>query len=110
MIFIHNYQILKKNNYRKEFKDKMVLSLLLKGFYDKLNSLKDRKINFINMCSEGQTYDGQKFIENFLDLKYKRDTKERYKLYSFDNKKEFDEWLIRLPKYIKTYNDRNNLK
>ena len=90
--------------------DRTVLSLLLKGFYDKLNDLKDGGINFLNMCAEGQTPDGQKFAESFLDLKYKRNTKEGYKLYSFDNEKEFDEWLIRLPKYIESYNNRFNIK
>lgn len=90
--------------------DRIVLSLLLKGFYDKLNNLKDRGIKFLNMCAEGQTLDGQRFAETFLDLKHKRNTKEGYKLYSFDNRKEFEEWLIRLPKYIESYNDRFNIK
>lgn len=90
--------------------DRMVLSLLLKGFYDKLNNLKERGIKFLNMCAEGQTPDGQKFAENFLDLKHKRNTKEGYKLYSFNDKKEFDEWLTRLPKYIESYNNKFNIK
>ena len=90
--------------------DRMVLSLLLKGFYDKLNDLNSRGIVFLNMCAEGQTEDGQKFAEKFLDLKHKRNTKEGYKLYSFDEKKEFDEWLTRLPKYIDSYNNRFNIK
>lgn len=90
--------------------DRMVLSLLLKGFYDKLNYLKDRGIKFLNMCAEGQTSDGQKFAETFLNLKHKRNTKEGYKLYSFDGSKEFDEWLTKLPKYIESYNDRFNIK
>jgi len=62
------------------------------------------------MCAEGQTLEGQQFIENFLDLKYIRDTKEGYKLYSFDDRKEFEEWLIRLPKYIESYNNRFSIK
>lgn len=90
--------------------DRMVLSLLLKGFYDKLNNLKDRGIKFLNMCAEGQTSDGQKFAETFLNLKHKRNTKEGYKLYSFDDSKEFDEWVTKLPKYIESYNDRFNIK
>jgi len=95
----------------KEYRnDRMVLSLLLKGFYDKLNNLKDRGIKFLNMCAEGQTSDGQKFAETFLDLKHKRNTKEGYKLYSFDDSKEFDEWVTKLPKYIESYNDRFNIK
>lgn len=40
------------------------------------------------MCAEGQTKDGQKFIEKFLNLKVKNITKEGYKLYSFDNLEE----------------------
>ncbi|MBP3444892.1 MAG: hypothetical protein J6K23_03050 [Bacilli bacterium] len=90
--------------------DRMVLSLLLKGFYNKINNLKDRGIKFLNMCAEGQTSDGQKFAETFLNLKHKRNTKEGYKLYSFDDSKEFDEWVTKLPKYIESYNDRFNIK
>lgn len=94
----------------KEYRnDRIVLSLLLKGFYDKLNKLKDRGIKFLNMCAEGQTLDGQRFAETFLDLKHKRNTKEGYKLYSFNDSKEFDEWVTKLPKYIKSYNDRFNI-
>ena len=55
--------------------DKMILSLLLKGFYDKLTSLRNRGIVFLNMCAEGQTPDGQKFAEGFLDLKLKKQQK-----------------------------------
>lgn len=95
---------------KKYRNDRIVLSLLLKGFYDKINSLKNRNIDFLNMCAEGQTPDGQKFAESFLDLKYKNNTKEGYKLYSFNNKKEFDEWLIRLPKYIESYNNKFSIK
>lgn len=89
--------------------DRIILSLLLKGFCDKINDLKGRGIKFLNMCAEGQTLDGQKFAEKFLDLKYKRKTKEGYKLYSFDNTKEFEQWLTRLPEYIESYNERFNL-
>lgn len=87
--------------------DRRILSLLLKGFNDKLNELINRNITFLNMCAEGQTPDGQKFIENFLNLKYQQNTKEDYKLYSFDTDKEFDDWLKAFPKYIEEYN--NNL-
>lgn len=87
--------------------DRRILSLLLKGFNDKLNELINRNIIFLNMCAEGQTPDGQKFIENFLNLKYQQNTKEDYKLYSFDTDKEFDDWLKTFPKYIEEYN--NNL-
>ena len=87
--------------------DRRILSLLLKGFNDKLNELINRNIKFLNMCAEGQTPDGQKFIENFLNLKYQQNTKEDYKLYSFDTDKEFDDWLKAFPKYIEEYN--NNL-
>lgn len=84
--------------------DRRILSLLLKGFNDKLNELINRNIKFLNMCAEGQTPDGQKFIENFLNLKYQQNTKEDYKLYSFDTKKGFDDWLKMFPKYIEEYN------
>lgn len=89
--------------------DKMILSLLLKGFYDKLTFLRNRGIVFLNMCAEGQTIDGQKFAEGFLNLKLKETTKDGYKLYSFDNEKEFDEWLMKFPKYIENYNNRFGL-
>ena len=56
------------------------------------------------MCSEGQTLDGQRFIENFLNLKFKSYTKEGYKLYSFDNINDFNIWINNLPKYIEKYN------
>lgn len=89
--------------------DRRILSLLLKGFNDKLNELINRNIIFLNMCAEGQTSDGQKFIENFLNLKYQQNTKEDYKLYSFTTQKEFDDWLKIFPKYIKEYNNKYNL-
>ena len=89
--------------------DRRILSLLLKGFNDKLNELINRNIKFLNMCAEGQTPDGQKFIENFLNLKYQQNTKEDYKLYSFDTDKEFDDWLKTFPKYIEEYNNKYNL-
>lgn len=60
------------------------------------------------MCAEGQTFDGQKFIENFLNLKQKFITKDGYKLYSFDNAEEFNKWFKKLPSYIKQYN--SNMK
>lgn len=93
-------------NYRN---DKIILSLLLEGLNNKLEMLYSKGIKFLNMCAEGQTLDGQKFIESFLNLKFKKYTKEGYKLYCFDNQKEFDDWLKILPKYIEKYN-HNNLK
>ena len=56
------------------------------------------------MCAEGQTKDGQKFIENFLNLKVKNITKEGYKLYSFDNLEEMNKWINIFPKYMEKYN------
>lgn len=94
----------------KYINDRMILSLLLKGLSDKIRYLQNKNIKFLNMCAEGQTLEGQNFIENFLDLKYRRDTKEGYKLYSFDSTKDFDDWLVKLPKYIESYNNKFNLK
>ena len=93
-------------NYRNE---KVILSLLLEGLNNKLKMLSSNGIKFLNMCAEGQTSDGQKFIESFLNLKFKKYTKEGYKLYCFDNQKEFDNWIKKLPEYIEKYNN-NNLK
>lgn len=93
-------------NYRNE---KIILSLLLEGLNNKLKMLSSNGIKFLNMCAEGQTSDGQKFIESFLNLKFKKYTKEGYKLYCFDNQKEFDNWIKKLPEYIERYNN-NNLK
>jgi len=90
--------------------DKNVLSLLLKGINEKLIYLQNKNIKFINMCAEGQTFEGQRFIENFLDLKYKRKTKDGYKLYAHDGTQDFDNWLEQFPKYIESYNSRFNLK
>ena len=86
--------------------DRLVFGLLLKGFYDKINMLKDNNITFLNMCSEGQTSDGQKFIESFLNLKPKNITKNGYKLYSFDNTKDFDNWFNVFPQYIENYKQK----
>ncbi len=84
--------------------DKLVLSYLLNGLNTKINDLLRRNIRFENMCAEGQTRDGQKFIKSFLNLKEKNITKEGYKLYSFDNIEEFNEWIYKFPKYIEKYN------
>lgn len=84
--------------------DRAVLGLLLEGLNEKLQYLLKKGITFLNMCSEGQTLDGQRFIENFLNLKFKRYTKEEYKLYSFDNINDFNIWINNLPKYIEKYN------
>lgn len=93
-------------NYRK---DKLVLGLLLKGLKNKLDYLFDNNIKIINMCAEGQTIEGQKFIENFINLKYKCLTKDGFKIYSFQNTKDLNKWLILFPKYIKNYYKRHNL-
>lgn len=90
--------------------NRLILSLLLKGLNDKIHYLKNKNITFLNMCAEGQTLEGQKFIENFLDMKYRKVTKKGYKLYSYNDKKEFDKWLKQLPEYIESYNNRFNLK
>ena len=58
------------------------------------------------MCSEGQTKEGQNFIENFLNLKEKYVTENNYKLYSFDNKSELEQWIKKFPIYIKNYNKK----
>jgi len=89
--------------------DRKILSLLLKGLYEKIQTILNRNIRVLNMCSEGQTIDGQKFIESFLNLKHKYTTKNGYKLYSFDNKGEFDVWVKTFPNYILEYNKRFNL-
>ena len=84
-------------------KDRLVLSYLLKGMYQKIQNLIKQDIKFLNMCAEGQTKDGQKFIESFLNMKYKYTTKDGYKLYSFNNIEEFNEWLKKFPEYIRVY-------
>lgn len=89
--------------------DKRVLSLLLKGLNNKLHDLLNNGIQFLNMCAEGQTLEGQKFIEGFLDLKFNKFTKEGYKLYCFNSPNDFTKWLTNLSTYIETYNKNNNL-
>lgn len=83
--------------------NKIVLSKLLHGFYDKLKNIMEKDISFLNMCAEGQTKDGQKFVEGFLDLKEKYTTPEGYILYSFDTKEEFTNWFKIFPSYIQNY-------
>lgn len=91
--------------------DRIILSLLLQGINEKINYLQNKNIKFLNMCAEGQTTDGQKFIESFLNLKFKKETKDGYKLYSHNNTQDFDFWLQQLlPEYIKSYNSKYNLK
>lgn len=90
-------------------KDRLVLYLLLKGFYEKIKDLMGRNIIFLNMCAEGQTKEGQRFIENFLDLKVKNKSKEGYKLYCFENEKEFNKWLSIFPMYIEKYKEKFNI-
>ena len=62
------------------------------------------------MCAEGQTKDGQKFIENFLNMQHRNTTKDGYKLYSFNDAQELYTWIKRLPEYINIYDERYNLK
>lgn len=89
--------------------DKLVLSYLLKGMNKKINDLMNRGIKFKNMCAEGQTLDGQKFIKNFLNLKEKCITKEGYKLYSFDDEKYFFKWYEKFPIYIEEYDRKQGI-
>ena len=94
----------------KEYRnERVILSLLMKGFYDKIKYLQENKITFLNMCAEGQTLKGQKFIESFLNLKHKSTTKEGYKLYSFESKDNFDKWFEIFPKYMHNYNCKFNI-
>lgn len=85
--------------------DKLVLSCLLKGLYEKVSILIGRGIRIKNMCAEGQTKDGQKFAESFLNLKEQNTTKEGYKLYSFDSEEDFNKWFNLFPAYIKKYDE-----
>lgn len=95
----------------KEYRnDSRVLSYLLKGMNVKINTLLQKNIRFENMCAEGQTKDGQKFIENFLNLEEKNTTENGYKLYSFNNSKDFAEWLKKFPKYIQKYDKESSKK
>lgn len=89
--------------------DRIILSLLLKGMYEKILDLQKRNIVFLNMCAEGQTLEGQKFIEGFLNLKHKYTTEKGYKLYSFDNKCEFDKWFNVFQEYILEYDRKFKL-
>ena len=85
--------------------DKLVLSCLLKGLYEKVSILIGRGIRIKNMCAEGQTKDGQKFAGSFLNLKEQNFTKEGYKLYSFDSEEDFNKWFNLFPAYIKKYDE-----
>ena len=91
-------------NYRNE---KIILSLLLEGVNKKIDYLINKGINFLNMCAVGETDDGRKFIECFLNMKYIKNTKDGYKLYSFDSKESFDNWKKIFPNYIEKYNNNN---
>lgn len=86
--------------------DKIILSLLLKGLYEKIQNLMKKEIKFLNMCAEGQTEDGRKFIESFLNMHHKFTTKDGYKLYSFNNTQEFNNWINIFPEYINKYNKK----
>lgn len=87
-------------------KDRLVLSNLLKGMNEKIQTLIKNEIKFLNMCAEGQTKDGQKFIESFLNLKHKYTTKDGYKLYQFNDTEEFNEWITKFPTYIDNYDKK----
>ncbi len=90
--------------------DKLVLSYLLKGMNEKIQNLMKNGIRFLNMCAEGQTADGQKFIESFLNLKHKYTTKDGYKLYSFHDTQDLLKWIKKFPEYINTYDKKYKLK
>lgn len=90
--------------------DKLVLSYLLKGMNEKIQNLMKNGIKFLNMCAEGQTADGQKFIESFLNMKHRYTTKDGYKLYSFHNTQDLLNWIKKFPEYINTYDEKYNLK
>ncbi len=93
--------------YREERK---ILSLLLEGLFIKIQQILKRNIKILNMCSEGQTIDGQKFIENFMNMKCKNITKENYKIYSYDNILEFQNWIKDFRGYIDKYNEKFYIK
>ena len=90
--------------------DKLVLSYLLKGMNEKIQNLMKNGIKFLNMCAEGQTADGQKFIESFLNMKHRYTTKDGYKLYSFYDTQDLLNWIKKFPEYINTYDEKYNLK
>lgn len=94
-------------NYRD---DKVVLSCLLKGMYNKIDYLLKKGIIFKNICAKSKTFDGQKFIESFLNLKVRSITEDGYKIYSFDNSKEIGEWFNKIPGYIEKYDKTYNNK
>ena len=63
------------------------------------------------MCSEGQTKEGQKFIESFLDLKLMGETKYKYNLYYFkQDYTDFNNWISSLPRYIENYYNKFKLR
>ncbi|MCL2383087.1 MAG: hypothetical protein FWC79_02785 [Oscillospiraceae bacterium] len=96
-----------KKQYRE---NKMILYCLLKGLYEKIKYLESKDIKFINMCAEGQTTDGQNFLEKFLSLKLMGKTKDNYSLYYFEKDyNDFDNWFTAFPTYIeKYYNNFSN--
>lgn len=89
---------------KKYRNDKLILSHLLKGLNIKINELLKRGIKFENMCAEGQTEDGRKFIESFINLKEKNITEDGYKRYCFDSKGDILKWIDIFPSYIIKYN------
>ena len=86
--------------------DKLVLSYLLKGMNEKIQNLMDSDIKFLNMCAEGQTKDGQKFIESFLNMQHRYTTKDGYKLYSFRDTEDLYNWIEKFPEYINVYDKK----
>lgn len=90
--------------------DKLVLSYLLKGMHEKIQNLMKNGIKFFNMCAEGQTKDGQKFIESFLNMQHRYTTKDGYKLYSFHDTQDLYKWIKKFPEYINIYDKKYNLK
>lgn len=89
--------------------DRKVLSLLLNCMIEKLEHLAKNNINFVNICAEGQTEDGKKFIENFLNLKAKFITKDRYKLYSIETNNTFNNWKNLFKSSVASYDKKYKL-
>ncbi len=93
-------------NYRHE---KKVLSLLLEGLSLKIEKLFCGNVNILNMCSEGQTAEGRRFIEKFLNMQCQKVTSANYKLYCYEKTKDFLKWSKKFKTYISNYNKTNNL-
>jgi len=90
-----------KEEYRN---NRRALYYLLKGTCEKIKQLQNRGIKYINMCTEGQTPNGQKFIDGFLNLRLMGKTKDNYNLYHFEKDSEdFSNWINIFPNYIESY-------